>query len=73
MNNETQKVDVLYVIDVEIASHGKHAPQRYALQDARAAVADLIAAAKEVQADADMLGMTTNRLTAAIDRAGGAA
>ncbi|MCF5934619.1 hypothetical protein L2223_18565 [Xanthomonas perforans] len=48
-------------------------PNAKALGFARAAVAELIEAAKEVQADAAILGMEIPRLAAALTRVGGAA
>ena len=83
MSTETQKVDVLAVmayavetfrkLNREAACSEDHVLDIEDAENARAAVAELIGAAREVEVDAASLGMTAKRLSAALARVGGAA
>lgn len=66
-------VDVLAVLDQAIAREQQAGQACVAQVAARHAVAELIAAAKEVEKDAEILGMGCPRLNAALVLIGGAA
>lgn len=71
----SRPVDVLAVMTevAEVLLDERMATTAHGLEEARAAVAELILAAEETQADAQTLGMDIPRLDAAIKRVRGAA